>query len=48
MTKRLVLILAILAAVSTQYGCAALAGGAVGAAVGHEVAERNNDDDDDD
>lgn len=29
----------------SQYGCAALAGGAVGAAIGHEAADDDDDDD---
>lgn len=30
-------------AMTSQYGCAALAGGAVGAAIGHEVAEEEEE-----
>lgn len=47
MVKRIFLLSLLFAVLSAQYGCAAVAGGAVGAAIGHEVAERNHDEDDD-
>jgi hypothetical protein len=47
MLKRIALLAFILSIFAAQYGCAALAGGAVGAAIGHEAAEREHEDDDD-
>lgn len=45
MWKRYLLLALMCCAMLGQYGCAALAGGAVGAAVGHEVAEEDDEDD---
>lgn len=47
MWKRYLLLAILLLGATGQYGCAALAGGAVGAAIGHEAAEEDNEDDDD-
>lgn len=44
---RNLLLMLILAVATLQIGCAALAGGAVGAAVGHEIAEEDDEDGDD-
>ncbi len=44
MWKRYLLLLALVVAVLGQSGCAALAGGAVGAAIGHEAAEDDDED----
>ncbi|HEY8520661.1 MAG TPA: hypothetical protein VIN61_11320 [Gammaproteobacteria bacterium] len=33
----------LLIASAAQYGCAAVAGGAIGAAIGHEAAEEDDD-----
>jgi hypothetical protein len=46
MLKRTIFLSLLLATLAVQYGCAAVAGGAVGAAIGHEVAEREHEDDD--
>lgn len=46
MLKRTLFLSFLLALLGAQYGCAALAGGAVGAAIGHEAAEREHEDDD--
>jgi hypothetical protein len=43
MLKRYVILAMLLSALVTQYGCAALAGGAIGAAIGHEAAEDDDD-----
>lgn len=43
MLKRYTLLFVLLAAAFGQYGCGALAAGAVGAAAGHEAAEDDED-----
>ena len=45
MLNRALLISMLLAALATQTGCAPLAAGVAGAAIGHEAAERDNEDD---
>jgi TctA family transporter len=48
MSKRYILLTILTAAVmGTQIGCAPLAAGVVGAAVGHEVAQKRDEDDGD-
>jgi hypothetical protein len=48
MLKRYVLLMALgVVTLGTQIGCAPLAAGVVGAAVGHEVAEKRDKDDGD-
>lgn len=45
--RRWLIVVALLGALA-QTGCGYVAAGAVGAAVGHEVAEREDEDEDDD
>jgi len=44
--RRCALLVLVLQAPLTQLGCGYVAAGAVGAAVGHEAAEREDEDDD--
>lgn len=45
MFKRSIVILILGATLATQYGCAPLAAGVAGAAIGHEAAKRRDKDD---
>ncbi len=45
MLKRSILVLLFGMTIAAQYGCAPLAAGVAGAAIGHEAAERRDRDD---
>jgi hypothetical protein len=47
MKRHLLLIIAVASVGILQMGCAPLAAGVAGAAIGHEAAERRDEDDDD-